>query len=180
MAKKQLLNILSIIPNCLSFARIFFTPVILILLMQQKVVMAGTLYFILAMSDFFDGYLARKLEAINYWGWLIDSGADFFLIISLLGYFCYFDYISFFSVIVTTFSFATFILTGVIKSQPYDVFGKFIGLICYICIGTIIFFPLGLVGQICDWIIKCYIIFSQLIKYYHVWRNKGKIIFRFR
>ena len=53
------------IPNIITFIRIFLIPIILYLLFSENpniVLIAGLLFIISSVSDYFDGYLARTLN----------------------------------------------------------------------------------------------------------------------
>ena len=164
MKKALSSKLISKIPNILSFSRILTAPAIVVLLNLQKIHIAYGLFLISALSDFLDGHIARKLNAVNSWGWFIDSSADFILIGVLLGHFCSIGYVSVFLVLLIITSFITFVITGVFNKYPYDTYGKYIGVFCYICIGIMMAFPVLIVGQICDWGLKIYLMYSLFNK----------------
>ena len=64
------------IPNIITFIRIFLIPLILYLLFSDDskiVLLAGFLFIISSISDFFDGYLARALNQTTKLGILFPS-----------------------------------------------------------------------------------------------------------
>ncbi|MDA1283995.1 MAG: CDP-diacylglycerol--glycerol-3-phosphate 3-phosphatidyltransferase [Proteobacteria bacterium] len=75
------------IPNIITFIRIFLIPLILYLLFSDDskiVLLAGFLFIISSISDFFDGYLARTLNQTSKLGILLDPIADKLLIASVI------------------------------------------------------------------------------------------------
>jgi len=73
-----------LIPNILTSFRIIFIPFVIALLYFDQFLWAVFLFFILSITDFFDGYLARKLNAVSDFGKLMDPIADKILVISVL------------------------------------------------------------------------------------------------
>ena len=75
------------IPNLLTFFRILLIPVFVILfyLPYQWSYMAAALVFILAAAtDWFDGYLARKLNQSTAFGAFLDPVADKIMVAAAL------------------------------------------------------------------------------------------------
>lgn len=70
--KGEVLNI----PNFLSFLRIALVPVFLWLLLEEMFVSAITILAVAGLTDFLDGYLARKLKQTTKLGKLLDPVAD--------------------------------------------------------------------------------------------------------
>jgi len=70
---------LSKLPNLLTILRIILTPVFLILILSENEylrILALVVFTIAALTDFFDGYLARQLEADSDFGNFLDPLAD--------------------------------------------------------------------------------------------------------
>lgn len=75
------------VPNILSFARIILTPIVIALFLIPSGVckfVSFALYFIASCTDFLDGYIARKYNAVSDMGKLLDASADKFLQTSAL------------------------------------------------------------------------------------------------
>ena len=75
------------IPNIITFIRIFLIPIILYLLFSENpniVLIAGLLFIVSSVSDYFDGYLARTLNQSSNLGTLLDPIADKLLIASVI------------------------------------------------------------------------------------------------
>jgi CDP-diacylglycerol--glycerol-3-phosphate 3-phosphatidyltransferase len=71
--------------NLLTLSRIFLAAIIFILLTSSDgYLMALILFFIAGITDYFDGYLARKYNAVSLLGEILDPIADKILILFLL------------------------------------------------------------------------------------------------
>jgi CDP-diacylglycerol--glycerol-3-phosphate 3-phosphatidyltransferase len=84
------------IPNQLTILRIILTPFFVYFYLgnslQDKII--GTIIFVLASAtDWYDGYIARKLNQITRWGQFMDPLADKILTASALCVFAYMHYL---------------------------------------------------------------------------------------
>ncbi len=83
------------LPNLLTIVRIILIPVFLYFLVFSTTATSRAIalgIFILAsVTDFLDGYLARKLKQDSSLGRFLDPLADKFLVIAALGVFLYID-----------------------------------------------------------------------------------------
>jgi cardiolipin synthase len=70
--KGEVLNI----PNLLSFLRIALVPVFLWLLLEELFLAAITVLAVAGLTDFLDGFLARKLNQTTKLGKMLDPVAD--------------------------------------------------------------------------------------------------------
>lgn len=74
-------------PNMLTLLRFAFVPLVVFFLFlpqKQMTWIATTLFIIAAITDFFDGYLARSRQQVTIYGKLMDPLADKFLVVSSL------------------------------------------------------------------------------------------------
>ncbi|OQB39660.1 MAG: putative CDP-diacylglycerol--glycerol-3-phosphate 3-phosphatidyl-transferase 2 [candidate division CPR1 bacterium ADurb.Bin160] len=70
------------LPNILSLIRLIISPVFFILLISENRdfnCIALPVFFIGAVTDYFDGWLARKIKAVSKFGKFFDPLADKFL-----------------------------------------------------------------------------------------------------
>lgn len=76
--------------NVLTVSRIFFAGLIALLLLQQHFwayVVATVLFTIAALTDYYDGYLARRQKLISDFGKIMDPIADKVLLLTLFAVF---------------------------------------------------------------------------------------------
>ena len=67
------------IPNSLTVIRILLTPVFLVLLYSESSFLKQislVVYIVAALTDYYDGWVARKLGYISRWGKFLDPLAD--------------------------------------------------------------------------------------------------------
>lgn len=72
----ELSNRVFTVPNMLSFARLLLVPVFLVLLMQGQDAAALTVLVVSSLTDFLDGYIARRFNQMSRLGQLLDPAAD--------------------------------------------------------------------------------------------------------
>jgi len=76
------------VPNALTLSRIFLVPLLLTVLLTKnvpyKITIAVSIVLIAAATDWFDGYLARRLQQVSTLGMLLDPIADKLLVSSVL------------------------------------------------------------------------------------------------
>ena len=71
--------------NILTLTRIFLAAIIFVLLISPEgYLMALVLFFIAGVTDYFDGYLARKYNAVSTLGEILDPIADKILVLFVL------------------------------------------------------------------------------------------------
>ena len=71
--------------NILTLSRIFLATIIFLLLMSPDgYLLALILFFIAGITDYFDGYLARKYNSVSQLGEILDPIADKILILFVL------------------------------------------------------------------------------------------------
>lgn len=74
------------VPNLLSFLRLALVPVFLILLVVGQDVLALVTLAVSGITDFLDGYLARRMNQVTRLGQLLDPAADrLYIFAALLG-----------------------------------------------------------------------------------------------
>ncbi|MCB7036995.1 CDP-alcohol phosphatidyltransferase family protein [Eggerthella sinensis] len=70
------------VPNLISFIRLCLVPIFLVLLFNGYDVMATFLYALAAGTDWIDGQIARRTNAVSKLGQLLDPAVDRILMIS--------------------------------------------------------------------------------------------------
>ena len=76
------------IPNLLTVLRLFLTPVCIFFLIDKDWRYLALLVFVVAsITDFFDGYFARKYNVVSKAGSFLDPLADKFLVVGMFASF---------------------------------------------------------------------------------------------
>src|SRR5438093_5468595 len=73
------------LPNSLTISRIFLTPILVVIRltrMEGQEIYGAGIFVIAALTDFFDGYFARKRNQVTAVGKLLDPIADKLLVTS--------------------------------------------------------------------------------------------------
>jgi cardiolipin synthase len=87
MTEQKILNLKEqffTLPNLLSMLRLALVPVFLLLLINEKFALAIGALALASLTDFLDGYFARKWNQITRLGQLLDPAADRLYIFSTL------------------------------------------------------------------------------------------------
>jgi CDP-diacylglycerol--glycerol-3-phosphate 3-phosphatidyltransferase len=95
-----------IIPNVLTISRIILTPVFAYLFLQDHTAdkrWAAIIYFIASLTDWLDGFLARRMNYTTRFGQFMDPVADKILVSTALAIFSYLNYIYFWLVFIIIF-----------------------------------------------------------------------------
>lgn len=67
------------LPNSLTILRIFLTPVFVLLLLSESAMhrqLSVVVYVVAALTDWYDGWVARKYGSMSRWGMFLDPLAD--------------------------------------------------------------------------------------------------------
>src|SRR5688572_25207187 len=75
------------IPNLITFSRILFVPLIVVVLLEDtefRGILAAGLFVLASITDYFDGYLARRFHVESVLGKFVDPVADKILVTSTL------------------------------------------------------------------------------------------------
>lgn len=81
-AAEQVSDRIFTVPNAISFVRLCLVPVFLVLLLDGYDVMATFLYALAAGTDWIDGQIARRTNAVSRLGQLLDPAVDRILMIA--------------------------------------------------------------------------------------------------
>ena len=70
--------------NFMTIARMLLAPIILVSLIFSNYLICVLLFFLAGLTDYFDGYLARKYDAESELGEILDPIADKILVVFIL------------------------------------------------------------------------------------------------
>ena len=91
------------IPNALTILRIILTPVFYYLILQPEPhlkIIAGVVFLIASITDWYDGYIARRFNMTSRWGQFMDPLADKFLVSTALAVFACLNYVYWWMVLI--------------------------------------------------------------------------------
>lgn len=91
------------LPNLLSLLRIILTPLFIIFLFSDDKLLALIIFAVAAITDAYDGHLARKYNQITPQGKFLDPLADKILVLSAFFSFAFIGIIDFWMVGIITF-----------------------------------------------------------------------------
>ena len=132
---------LSPIPTFISSLRIAALPLFCYLFNQGNVTACLILLAFCAVTDFFDGYLARKLEATSRFGAYYDATTDFILMIGIFVIFYAMSYYPIWFLILIAASFMQFLATSRYIKKLYDPVGRYLGSALYIGVVLTLLWP---------------------------------------
>ena len=72
------------LPNKLTMFRIVLVPVMMALMLMEHPIAAGIVFAAASITDFFDGYIARKYNLVTSFGKIMDPLADKILVFGAL------------------------------------------------------------------------------------------------
>ncbi|HKL12126.1 MAG TPA: CDP-alcohol phosphatidyltransferase family protein [Halanaerobiales bacterium] len=78
-------------PNTLTVVRLLLIPVYLYFFLRGEYILSGVFFSLSGITDFLDGYLARKYNMVTDLGRLLDPLADKLTLISILAVLIYMD-----------------------------------------------------------------------------------------
>jgi CDP-diacylglycerol--glycerol-3-phosphate 3-phosphatidyltransferase len=132
---------LSPIPTFVSSLRIAALPLFFYLYNQGNVILCLILLSFCAASDFFDGYLARKLNATSRFGAYYDATTDFILTGGIFAYFYVQGYYPLWLPLLIAVSFVQFLVTSHFSKRLYDPVGRYLGSALYIGVVLTLLWP---------------------------------------
>jgi phosphatidylglycerophosphate synthase len=133
---------LCIIPSFISSLRVAALPVFFYLNNQGNIVACLILLAFCEISDFLDGYLARKINTTSRFGAYYDATTDFILTVGIFAIFCAQGYYPLWLPFLIAVSFAQFLVTGFYTKKMYDPVGRYLGSALYIGIVLTLVWPI--------------------------------------
>ena len=130
-----------IIPTIISSLRIAVLPLFFYVYNAGNITACLILLAFSAATDFFDGYLARRLKVTSRFGAYYDATTDFILVIGIFTIFSAKGYYPTWLLLVITLSFVQFLASSLYSKKLYDPVGKYTGSALYIGIVLTLIFP---------------------------------------
>jgi phosphatidylglycerophosphate synthase len=132
---------LTLIPIVISSLRIAALPLFFYFFNLGNVTSCLILLAFCAATDFFDGYLARKLKATSRFGAYYDATTDFILMIGIFAIFYAIGDYPIWLLLLIAASFIQFLATSQYTKKLYDPVGRYLGSALYIGIVLTLLFP---------------------------------------
>ena len=132
---------LILIPFIVSSLRIAVLPLFSYLFNAGNITACLILLAFSAATDFFDGYLARRLKVTSRFGGYYDATTDFVLVFGIFAFFSAKGYYPVWLLFVIALSFVQFLVSSVYAKKLYDPVGKYIGSALYIGIILTLILP---------------------------------------
>ena len=123
---------LIIIPAIISSLRIAVLPLFFYFYNAENITSCLILLAFSAATDFFDGYLARRLKVTSRFGAYYDTITDFVLVFGIFTFFSAKGYYPAWLLLVITLSFVQFLASSLYSKKLYDPVGKYTGSALYI------------------------------------------------
>ncbi len=133
----------SAVPTFISSLRIVALPLFFYLYNLENVAVCLGLLVFCAATDFFDGYLARKLKATTRFGGYFDATTDFILMIGIFTIFYSVGNYPLWLLLLITAAFIQFLITSLIAKKLYDPVGRYLGSALYIGVVLTLLWPIG-------------------------------------
>ena len=171
------INVKKYIPNTLTLIRLILVPIFIILFINKNYSLSTVIFIFASITDFIDGYLARKWKVESKFGKVIDPIADKSLMISSLICIMYFNRLILILIILEIIIAITnyiYFKTG--TSIYVSVIGKIKTAILMITISYILFNILIAFNSLISIILICITIILQIIVIltYFINRKKNK------
>lgn len=130
-----------LVPFAVSSLRLLVLPLFIFFYLSNNVwAFLGLLVFC-AVTDYLDGYLARKLAVSSKLGAYYDASTDFGLMLGIYALFAVLGLYSLWFVVLITAAFVQFIVTSLISRKLYDPVGRYLGSALYIGVALTLLAP---------------------------------------
>ena len=126
------------IPSLVTSLRIAALPVICVLWLHELRTAAIGVYSFLLLSDVFDGWLARRLDAVTRFGGFFDAITDIVVVLSLLTLLYISGVVPIWVPIAPAVLAAVFGATSSRAALRYDPVGKHYGAVLYLVVGVLL------------------------------------------
>jgi len=126
------------IPSLVTALRLVAIPAIAALWLREMRPAAIGLYGLVVLSDVFDGWLARRLDAVTRFGGFFDAITDIVAILSLLALLAWNGVVPAWVPIAPAAVAGIFLATPSQAAPRYDPIGKYYGSILYVVVGVLL------------------------------------------
>jgi phosphatidylglycerophosphate synthase len=113
----------------------------LLLFNLGNIILCLILLSICAATDFFDGFLARKLKTTSRFGAYYDATTDFILMFGIFAFFYSLGYYSIWLLFIIATAFIQFMVSSFYTKKLYDPVGRYLGSALYIGVVLTLLWP---------------------------------------
>ncbi len=138
----------SLIPSVVTALRLLVAPVLFYTILMNQYLGAILILVFAGITDFLDGYLARRLDASSDSGAYLDVISDFILIVLGFAAFVLKGWYDPFILLIIIAMFALFLATSSLKKLVYDPVGKYLGAFLMVMLFITLLFPEPLIRTI--------------------------------
>jgi phosphatidylglycerophosphate synthase len=131
---------LEYLPSVLSMLRLSILPFFVYSFLSGLTLLGYSLFLFAVITDFADGYFAKKLQVTSRFGAYYDVTIDTLFIITMFGVFFLSGCYPYWVLLLILFMYAQFILTSFCLKITYDPVGKYYGSLLYGAIGLTLLF----------------------------------------
>jgi CDP-diacylglycerol--glycerol-3-phosphate 3-phosphatidyltransferase/cardiolipin synthase len=135
--KKQI-----VLPTAISSLRIIALPLFFYLYNLGNTPACLGLLAFCAATDYFDGYLARKLDVTSRFGAYYDATTDFILMIGIFTIFYAVGFYPIWLLLLIAAAFAQFVVSSFFAKKLYDPVGRYLGSALYIGVVLTLVWPI--------------------------------------
>lgn len=128
------------LPSLISLIRLIILPFFAYSFLFGFTLLGYGLFLFVVITDFLDGYSARKLQVTSKFGAYYDAAVDMIFIISMFGVFYISGFYPYWVILLILFMFVQFELTAFFLKIIYDPVGKYYGSLLYGAIGLTLLF----------------------------------------
>jgi phosphatidylglycerophosphate synthase len=135
------MNKQKLVPSGISALRLAALPLFLYFFCYGNTTVSMLVFASAAVTDLFDGFIARKLGAESKFGAYFDAATDFIFVLGVFWAFtlssCYPQWL----LVLIAASFTQFLVSSFYTKKLYDPLGKYIGSVLYIAIALTLLSP---------------------------------------
>ena len=165
---------LALIPMFTSSLRIAALPLFFYLYNIGNVAACLGLLGFCAATDFFDGYIARKLIVTSRFGAYYDATTDFIFMFGIFAFFYGFGFYPIWLLLVIATAFIQFIITSYYAKKLYDPVGRYLGSALYIGVVLTLLWPTQVVFAFVQYAFVVFFLFSIVSRIVSLTRNRAQ------
>ena len=128
------------LPSLLSTIRLIILPFLIYSFLSGLNLLGYSLFLFAVITDFADGYFAKKLQVTSSFGAYYDATVDAVFIITMFGVFFVSGCYPYWVLLLILFMYAQFVITSFSLEVIYDPIGKYYGSLLYGAIGLTLLF----------------------------------------